>query len=54
MENHQTDFLDLGTMRDDGESIHAKMQEAIEKCDLIVTSGGVSMGVKDLIKPYIE
>lgn len=32
------------------------MKHAIEevKCDIIVTSGGVSMGELDLIKPYIE
>jgi len=26
----------------------------LEECDIIVTSGGVSMGEKDLIKPFLE
>lgn len=30
------------------------MSEAVQKCDIVVTSGGVSMGKKDLIKPYVE
>ena len=49
--------VDLGTMRDTGAEIHqAITQRAIEEvgCDLLITSGGVSMGELDLIKPYIE
>ena len=48
--------VDLGTVKDSGEAIDTTMRHAIEeiKCDLIVTSGGVSMGELDLIKPYIE
>lgn len=30
------------------------MQKAANECDIIVTSGGVSMGELDLVKPYIE
>ena len=43
-------------MKDSGSAIDSTMKNAIEeiKCDLIVTSGGVSMGELDLIKPYIE
>ena len=41
-------------MKDSGAAIDAKFQDAIKECDLIVTSGGVSMGELDLIKPYIE
>ena len=49
-------MINLGNVKDSGPEIDAKMQEAIteKKCDLIVTSGGVSMGELDLIKPYIE
>ena len=46
--------VDLGTVKDSGAAIDAKFQDAIKECDLIVTSGGVSMGELDLIKPYIE
>lgn len=30
------------------------MQKATSECDIVVTSGGVSMGELDLVKPYIE
>lgn len=30
------------------------MQRATTECDIVVTSGGVSMGEFDLVKPYIE
>jgi molybdopterin biosynthesis enzyme len=26
----------------------------LSECDVVITSGGVSMGEKDLIKPYLE
>ena len=26
----------------------------LTECDILITSGGVSMGEKDLIKPYLE
>jgi molybdenum cofactor synthesis domain-containing protein len=41
-------------MVDEGLEIDKKMMEAVAQCDIVVTSGGVSMGMKDLIKPYIE
>ncbi len=30
------------------------MQKATTECDIVITSGGVSMGELDLVKPYIE
>ena len=50
------DCVDLGTVGDSGAEIHGAITNAIEAtaCDIIVTSGGVSMGELDLIKPYIE
>ena len=41
-------------MVDEGAEIDKKMVEAVNRCDIVVTSGGVSMGLKDLIKPYVE
>ena len=35
----------------DVDEIFARMKS---ECDLLVTSGGVSMGEKDLIKPFLE
>ena len=48
--------IDLGTVGDTGAEIHNAINAAIDetKCDIIVTSGGVSMGELDLVKPYIE
>ena len=45
---------DYGCMRDSGQEIDEIMVKATEECDIVVTSGGVSMGKKDLIKPYLE
>ena len=48
--------IDLGTVGDTGTEIHNAVESAINdsQCDIIVTSGGVSMGELDLVKPYIE
>lgn len=39
--------------KDDKESLKNAMKEAIEKCDVIISSGGVSMGDKDFVKPLL-
>ncbi len=46
--------VDLGTVRDSGSYIDEAIRPAVADCDILVTSGGVSMGELDLIKPYIE
>jgi len=48
--------IDLGIVKDDGLVIDGTITSAIKelKCHIIITSGGVSMGEMDLIKPYIE
>ena len=50
------EVIDLGTMQDGGIFINEAITNAIDEigCDLVITSGGVSMGELDLIKPYIE
>jgi len=52
--HYTVDAVDLGSVADTGVAIDQVMRQAIQKCDLIVTTGGVSMGELDLIKPYIE
>lgn len=32
----------------------AKFQEVLERCDVVVTTGGVSMGEFDLIKEVLQ
>lgn len=40
--------------RDDEETLGRLLHEALESADVVLTSGGVSMGTRDLIKPLIE
>lgn len=46
--------VDLGHVADDAESLRDKLTAAFARCDIIVSTGGVSMGEKDLLKPTIE
>jgi molybdenum cofactor synthesis domain-containing protein len=40
--------------RDDEAALERAMREALEAADVLITSGGVSMGTRDLIKPLLE
>lgn len=40
--------------RDDEDELERAMRSALEKADVLLTSGGVSMGTRDLIKPLLE
>lgn len=44
------EVIDYGIMPDDLDAIRAKLWQACRECDVVVTSGGVSMGNKDYIK----
>ena len=50
----QVEILDLGVIRDEPAAIRAGLLEAAEKADLIITTGGVSVGEADYIKPVLE
>ena len=39
--------------KDDYESLKGIVQQAMEECDVIISSGGVSMGDKDFVKPLM-
>ncbi|MBC7234752.1 MAG: molybdopterin molybdotransferase MoeA [Chloroflexi bacterium] len=39
---------------DTEEALRASLLQAIEQADLVITSGGVSMGTRDLVKPVLE
>jgi molybdopterin molybdotransferase len=43
----------IASATDDEEAIRAGMREALESADIVVTSGGVSMGEKDLVKEML-
>jgi len=46
--------LSFGSVRDDESEQRARIEEALEAADVILTSGGVSVGSRDLIKPIFE
>ncbi|MEJ2061396.1 MAG: molybdopterin molybdotransferase MoeA [Gammaproteobacteria bacterium] len=46
--------IDMGVVRDDKEDVEAAFKEAAENADLVITSGGVSVGEADYIKTTLE
>lgn len=46
--------LDLGIARDDAEELQAALRDGMARADILLTSGGVSMGDLDLVKPLLE
>lgn len=53
MKEHGFPAVDVGIARDDQESVLSKLKEALAASDLVVTTGGVSMGEKDLLKEIL-
>jgi molybdenum cofactor synthesis domain-containing protein len=45
--------ISLGIARDDKDVQRAAILEGLERADVLLTSGGVSMGTRDLIKPLL-
>ena len=48
------DVLDLGVVEDRLDATVAALRHAAERCDVIVTSGGVSVGEEDHVKPAVR
>jgi molybdopterin molybdotransferase len=46
--------VDLGIVRDRRAELGARLKAAASRCDLILTSGGVSTGEEDHVKPAVE
>lgn len=46
--------VDLGIVNDDIEEMTERLEEAVSKCDVLITTGGVSMGEADFMKPILE
>jgi len=46
--------LVLGIVRDDEEALRRAILEGLGRADMLLSSGGVSMGRRDLIKPILE
>ena len=51
---HGFEAVDLGIARDKPGDLEQTLREAFRKVDVVITSGGVSMGELDLLKPTIE
>jgi molybdopterin molybdotransferase len=45
--------VSLGMVRDDVQKQRLALLDGIEQADMLITSGGVSMGTRDLIKPLL-
>jgi molybdopterin molybdotransferase len=54
LENFGCGFTDYGIVPDSLEATRATLREAARAHDLIITSGGVSVGEEDHIKPAVE
>jgi molybdopterin molybdotransferase len=50
----KVDIHDMGVIRDEPAAIRAGLLAASEKADLIITTGGVSVGEADYIKPVLD
>ena len=48
------EVINLGVVRDDEAELERVLREVIERCDAIVTSGGVSMGDFDVVKAVLS
>ncbi|KIW00428.1 uncharacterized protein PV09_07958 [Verruconis gallopava] len=46
--------LDMGIASDKAGALESLMRDALSRADVLITSGGVSMGELDLLKPTIE
>ena len=52
--NVASEIVDFGWVLDKQEDLDEAFKRASKGCDILVTSGGVSMGEMDLVKPYLE
>jgi len=48
------DILDMGVIKDNPDALREAFQQASEMADIIITSGGVSVGEADYIKTILE
>jgi molybdopterin molybdotransferase len=46
--------VDLGLARDDEDTITAALEDALDRCDAVLTSGGVSVGDYDYVKTALD
>jgi molybdopterin molybdotransferase len=49
-----TEVIDLGVIKDDRKAVESAFIDAADKADVIITSGGVSVGEADFVKETLE
>ncbi|MCL4111196.1 UNVERIFIED_CONTAM: hypothetical protein GTU68_043109 [Idotea baltica] len=54
LKNLDVEIIDLGVIKDTKEGIEQAFIEAAELADIVITSGGVSVGEADFIKPTLK
>ncbi|MGY4879434.1 gephyrin-like molybdotransferase Glp [Vreelandella aquamarina] len=54
LQQHGAEVIDLGILADDQALIQAALQDAAQHCDLVLTSGGVSVGQADFTRAALE
>jgi molybdopterin molybdotransferase len=54
VKREQCEFVDLGTVPDDLAIIRDSITQATKKCDVVLTTGGSSVGEKDLVQRAIS
>lgn len=54
-QNNLRSVVDLGVVRDDGVAgLQASLRHAADRCDIVITSGGVSVGSADHVKAALK
>jgi molybdopterin molybdotransferase len=48
------DVLDMGVIRDDPDAVQRAFDEAAQSADVVITSGGVSVGEADYVKQILD
>jgi gephyrin len=48
------EVIDLGIASDSKEELRQRLLDAAARCDVVITSGGVSMGAADFVKPLLR
>jgi len=54
LKQQNVDILDMGVIKDNPEDMRQAFKDAAEMADIVITSGGVSVGEADYIKPTLE
>jgi molybdopterin molybdotransferase len=54
LQPYNVDIVDLGILPDEAEATRIALTKAAQEADLIITSGGVSVGARDYVRDTIE